>query len=573
MSRSMSYRLVAGLMLIFVSWSFNDPVPLLSTDFSSPLNEVVRLSGSFGELRPNHFHEGIDIKGEVGTPVVAAADGYISRIGVSGNGYGKVLFVRHFNGFTSLYAHLQVFKPDVNTYVRKVQSDRKVFEVDLALEGELFPVRKGELIGYIGMTGSTQGPHLHFEIWDTETGHALNPLLMGVPYEDNIAPLIRQLKVYHLGPGLETLADETIGLTSTPSGARVLQDTLVVGAWRVGFGLKAFDRMDGSHNLNGIYSLDMYADGEKKYAFRMDRIEKQQTRYINAHLDYEEQVQRRNYINKCYVVPGNELDIYQHGDDDTGVVQLSRYKARHIRLVAGDLAGNTSEVSFWVKRGDIPERKPVVYNYVLPHEAESKIQEADMNLYFPGGTFYADLLLDYGSFADSSAGNYSRVHQLRPALTPVHGYFDMAIRPEGLPDALREKAFIGRCDLNNVVINYGGTWESGYLKARLRSFGDFVIMIDQTPPSIRPLNFASRHVLGQSLRFMIRDNVVSGGLQRGLEYSGSIDGEWILMEYDAKNQLLTHVLDRSLERGVHEFRLVVTDAMGNEQVFEKAFSY
>ena len=567
------YRLTVLLCLILISWSFNDPVPLLSTDFSSPLNEVVRLSGSFGELRPNHFHEGIDIKGAVGTPVVAAADGYISRVGVSGNGYGNVLFVRHPNGLTSVYAHLQRFKDPVQQYVRQNQADEKTFELDLTLEQGLFPVRKGELIGYIGLTGSTQGPHLHFEIWETETGHAINPLLMGVSYEDHIAPLLRQVKVYHLGPGLETLADETVSLISRGGVYQTLQDTLVVGAWRVGFGLKAFDQMDGSFNLNGIYSLDMYEDGEKQYAFRMDRLKKEHSRYINAHLDYEEQARKRNYVNKCYIVPGNALEIYRHDSEQAGVVQLSQYKAKHIRLVAGDLAGNTSEISFWVKRGKIPERKPVVYNYVLPHDEASEIREEDMRLYFPEGAFYADLFLKYEALADSSAGNYSRVHQLHPVLTPVHEYFDLAIRPRDLPEELREKAFIGRCDLGSGIINYGGTWEGEYLKARVRSLGDFVVMVDQTSPRIQALNFGARHIPGQTLRFTIRDNIGAGGSQRGLSYTASIDDNWILMEFDAKNNLLTHVLDRSLERGVHEFRLVVTDVMGNQSLFEKTFTY
>lgn len=569
MIKPLFIRVISLVSAILLGWSFNDPEPLISGDFNSPLNESVRLSGSFGELRPNHFHEGIDIKGALGTPIFAAADGYISRIGISGSGYGKALYLSHPNGFTSLYAHMKTFTPAVNDYVREIQFDEQRFELDLSPEKDLFPVRKGDLIGYIGLTGSTQGPHLHFEIRETDSGNAVNPLLMGVPFEDEIPPLMRQLKVYHLGPGLETLQDETLTLVSRNGTYTTLQDTLVIGAWRAGFGLKAFDRMNGSYNLNGLYSLEMYEDGVRVYSFKMDRLQKQESKYINAHLDYEEQVRRRSYFNRCFILPGNDLEIYRHENKPAGVVQLSQYKAKHIRLVAGDLNGNTSELAFWVKRGSVVEREPVSYNYILPHDEESVVQGPDASIGFASGTFYADLFLQYDSFADSSAGHYSLVHSLQPSLTPLHEYFELSIRAEGLPEELREKAFIGRCDLNNVVVNYGGRWKGDFLSAKVKTFGDFVIMTDLTPPEIRPINFSSRHVPGQTLKFKIRDDIAGGGLK----YEGSIDGNWILMEYDAKNNLLTHVLEKELGRGRHELRLLVTDAMGNQAEFKQEFAY
>jgi hypothetical protein len=574
MYKPVLFKVVFLIFSLAISWSFNDPEPLLSRYFSSPLNEPVRLSGSFGELRPNHFHEGIDIKGPLGSPIYASADGFISRIGISGSGYGKALFISHPNGYTSLYAHMKGFTPEVDAYARRVQMEQQRFELDIELQEDVFRVQKGDLIGYIGLTGSTQGPHLHFEIRETDSGNAVNPLLMGVPYTDDIRPLMRQLKIYHLGPGLETLEDETLQLVSRSGEYGTLQDTLVTGAWRVGFGLKAFDRMNGSYNLNGIYSLEMFEDGERVYAFKLDRLQASESGFINAHLDYEEQVRRRSYFNRCFVLPGNELEIYRHRGKNTGIVQLSQYRAKHIRMVAGDLNGNTSELSFWIKRGPVPERQVPVYNYVLPHTGESIIKETDALFRFPESGFYSDMYLNYEAFVDSSEGYYSRIHQLSPALTPIHKAFEIAIKPaETFPEELKDKTFIGRCDLDNVIINYGGTWEKGYLRTRVKSFGDFVIMSDTTPPDIQVINFGTRHSPGQTLRFRIRDNVVGGGSQRGLRYEGSIDGRWVLMEYDAKNNLLTHLLESDLERGTHDFRLKVTDAMDNTRVFEQTFSY
>ena len=574
MYKPVLFRVVFLIFSLGISWSFNDPEPLLSRYFSSPLNESVRLSGSFGELRPNHFHEGIDIKGPLGSPVYASADGFISRIGISGSGYGKALFISHPNGYTSLYAHMKGFTPELDAYTRRVQMEQQRFELDIEVQEDVFRVQKGDLIGYIGLTGSTQGPHLHFEIRETDTDNAVNPLLMGVPYTDDIRPLMRQLKIYHLGPGLETLEDETLQLVSRSGEYVTLQDTLVIGAWRIGFGLKAFDRMNGSYNLNGIYSLEMFEDGERVYAFKLDRLQASESGFINAHLDYEEQVRRRSYFNRCFVLPGNELEIYRHRGKNTGIVQLSQYRAKHIRMVAGDLNGNTSELSFWIKRGSVPERQVPAYNYLLPHDEESVIKEADALLRFPKAGFYSDMYLNYEVFADSSAGYYSRIHQLGPTLTPIHRAFDIAIKPgEDFPLELKDKAFVGRCDLDNVIINYGGNWEKGYLRTRVKSFGDFVIMADTIPPDIQVLNFGARHSPGQTLRFRISDNVTNGGSQRGLSYEGSIDGRWILMEYDVKNNLLTHLLASDMNRGKHSLLLRVTDAMGNSTTLEQDFTY
>lgn len=574
MYKPVLFRVVFLIFSLGISWSFNDPEPLLSRYFSSPLNESVRLSGSFGELRPNHFHEGIDIKGPLGSPVYASADGFISRIGISGSGYGKALFISHPNGYTSLYAHMKGFTPELDAYTRRVQMEQQRFELDIEVQEDVFRVQKGDLIGYIGLTGSTQGPHLHFEIRETDTDNAVNPLLMGVPYTDDIRPLMRQLKIYHLGPGLETLEDETLQLVSRSGEYVTLQDTLVIGAWRIGFGLKAFDRMNGSYNLNGIYSLEMFEDGERVYAFKLDRLQASESGFINAHLDYEEQVRRRSYFNRCFVLPGNELEIYRHRGKNTGIVQLSQYRAKHIRMVAGDLNGNTSELSFWIKRGSVPERQVPAYNYLLPHDEESVIKEADALLRFPKAGFYSDMYLNYEVFADSSAGYYSRIHQLGPTLTPIHRAFDIAIKPgEDFPLELKDKAFVGRCDLDNVIINYGGNWEKGYLRTRVKSFGDFVIMADTIPPDIQVLNIGARHSPGQTLRFRISDNVTNGGSQRGLSYEGSIDGGWILMEYDVKNNLLTHLLASDMNRGTHSLLLRVTDAMGNSTTLEQDFTY
>ena len=166
---------------------------------------TVRLSGTFGELRSNHFHTGIDISsatGSIGQPVFATADGFLDRVKVQESGYGKALYIKHPNGYTTVYAHLDKFSPAVERYVKEVQYKRERFGVDLYPTDGVFQVKKGEQIGNMGNSGSSQGPHLHFEIRRSSNQKALNPLLFGLPILDDVPPAIRNMKVYFLNPNI-----------------------------------------------------------------------------------------------------------------------------------------------------------------------------------------------------------------------------------------------------------------------------------------------------------------------------------------------------------------------------------
>src|SRR3954466_11955597 len=86
--------------------------------FRNPLNIPIFLAGNFGECRPGHFHSGVDIKTQAreNLPVFAAADGYVSRIKMEPGGFGHGLYITHANGYTTLYAHLNNFIPELQKY-------------------------------------------------------------------------------------------------------------------------------------------------------------------------------------------------------------------------------------------------------------------------------------------------------------------------------------------------------------------------------------------------------------------------------------------------------------------------
>ena len=542
--------------------------------FRSPISGTIRLSGTFGELRPNHFHAGIDIKakdGKIGQSLLAAADGYVSRIKMQSGGYGKVLYINHPNGYTTVYAHLHEFDPAVEAYVKKMQKEKESFELELFPQPNQFVFKKGERVGKLGMSGRSYGPHLHFEIRDTRTEKPINPLLFGINVTDNIPPRAHQIKIYSLNDKRETLATKKIDLRKNGKRYSVSKDTVVIGAWRVGLGIKVYDNQNGASNWNGIYSLQMLQDGEPVYDFKMETFAFDETRYINAHLDYEEQVDNKSYFNRCYTLPGNNLSIYDQRIED-GVITLRSGKASKINMIIKDVAGNTSTLQFWVKRGEVKTPDSKNYNYILPYDEDNQIETNGLYLFLKKGTLYENMYLKYSTAIDKSEGVFSSVHQIQDYKTPAHRYFDLGIQPNGLPENLRDKAFLAYCGKSKAPINCGGEWKNEKLQAKVRDFGNYCIMVDTQAPKITPVRFQSNMRGTSKMTFKVEENFETARNLDPFTYKVTVDGQWILMEYDGKNDLLVHRFDGSIPKGKHDIRIEVKDLRGNENVLERSFT-
>ncbi|HHS95510.1 MAG TPA: M23 family metallopeptidase [Phaeodactylibacter sp.] len=564
---------IVGLLCLAFATSDHKEYP--QNYFQSPVDRPIYLSGTFGELRPNHLHAGIDIKaykGKIGQPIYAVADGYVSRIKMQSGSYGKVVYVNHPNGYTSVYAHLHQFTDELEKYVRDMQYRKKSFEVDLFPQKGRFAFRQGEQIGTLGLSGRSYGPHLHFEIRDTKTEKPINPLLFGFKTKDSKAPRIHEVKAYFLNDKRETLQSKTWDTTPTGGTYHLDKDTLLLPAWRVGFGIKTYDHMNGVNNWNGVYAIKMYQDGELRYAFEMETFAFFESRYINAHLDYAEQVSKKSYFNRMYRLPGNRLSIYSPQIND-GVVKLSKRKSSKITFEVEDLAGNTSRLEFWVRRAKVKMPPSKTYNYLLPYDEENIVDNGTLYLYFPKRSLYENLYLQYHSSTDRSTNVYSSVHHVHEYTTPVHRYFDIAIRTQALPDSLRSKAFIAYCAQDNKIYNCGGKWKDGRLQSKVRLLGDYCIMIDDVPPSIKAIHFKKDMRGFRKMSFKVTDNFETAKNIAPFNYEATIDGKWILMEYDAKKDLLTYYFDDKVTKGEHSFRLLVSDDRGNESVFERTFIF
>ncbi|MBK6929382.1 MAG: M23 family metallopeptidase [Saprospirales bacterium] len=535
--------------------------------------ETIRLSGTFGELRSNHFHTGIDISsatGSIGQPIYAAADGFIDRIRVQEGGYGKALYIKHPNGYTTLYAHLDKFSAAVERFVKEAQYKRERFEVDLYPADGAFKVEKGEQIGRMGNTGSSEGPHLHFEIRRSADQKALNPLLFGLPIPDRVPPELRDMKVYILNEQREVLSSLPFPIERRPNGAYgVKGDTVRIPAWRVGFGLKAFDQSTGNtHNKNGLFALTLLANGQPAFQWHAAEIDFDESRYLNAHADYAAHERYGAWFHRCFVLPGDRLSNYAR-TETLGAVPLYKEKPTRITLQASDSYNNISEITFWVLRAEPgPQTRPP-HQFELPFLSENHVDLDGFSLTIPKGALYETLFFQY-SASPPRSGWFAPVHHIHHDAVPLHRYCTLRLRPDNLPESLRPKAVIARIG-NRRPVNCGGKWTGEFLETRVRDFGDYSIVADTTPPTIKPLIFSADMRRKATIALRISDDFRTEGNADGLSYRGTVDGKWILFEYDQKHARLTHRFDGRIAAGQHTLRLAVTDDRGNTAVFERNF--
>jgi len=266
--------------------------------FRSPIDFTPSLSGTFAEIRSGHFHSGIDYRtqGVEGKPLYAAADGFVSRIRISPVGFGKAIYIEHPNGFTTVYAHVRNFAPLIQQYIIKEQYRRESFDVDLYPEPRSMPVKKGEIIAWSGNSGSSSGPHLHFEIRHTHNQNPINPKLFGFNILDDIPPVMQALKIYPANPYTTINGQAQSAVFDLDGGSgrfRLIQNQMINIAGDVAFGIQAFDKQNHSNFRNGIVVLNVFIDEEHVFSYRNDEFAFAETRYVNAVIDYDEFVRNR----------------------------------------------------------------------------------------------------------------------------------------------------------------------------------------------------------------------------------------------------------------------------------------
>ncbi|RZK65833.1 MAG: M23 family metallopeptidase, partial [Pedobacter sp.] len=326
--------ILAGLCYCTNTYSqyFNQP-SYNKNYYSWPVGAVKAIVANFGELRPNHYHMGLDCRTEQveNKPVLAAADGYIAKVKIEPWGFGRALYINHPNGHTTLYAHMNDFYPALEAYVKQQQYALKSWNVFLDIPPTLFPVKQGDQIGFSGNTGGSQGPHVHFEIRDTKTDKVLNPLSMGLPISDNTAPDILRLAVYNRSLSTYEQTPKIYPLKKVNGIYVPVAGNIKINTDKVSFAITGYDRYSGSTNQNGIYQAVLYDNNTPVCGFRMDSISYAETRYLNAHIDYRYRAAGGSYLQHLSRLPGNNGGIYK-SDGKDGVIDLEAEKGHDIRI-------------------------------------------------------------------------------------------------------------------------------------------------------------------------------------------------------------------------------------------------
>lgn len=568
-------RLTFVCLLLFLSNLAKAQPPGVNKSFGSPVTFPIVLSANYGELRVDHFHSGIDIKteGVSGKMILAAESGYVSRISVSPGGFGKALYLSHPNGYSTVYGHLSSFTEELESYIRKHQYQDKTFQINLfPKEGE-FRFSRGEVIGYSGNTGSSLGPHLHFEVRDLKTENPVNPLLFNFMVEDTIPPVFYSVYLYPLT--LESHVDlkgEKKRLEVTHSNGVFSIDEhypITVGGI-IGIGIETSDFLNGARNRCGIYSIELLLDQVPYLYLEMDEFSFNESRYINSHIDYEEKITNNLNIHQTFVAPNNNLSVYKLLKD-RGRLAFFDNENHEITLVIKDAYQNESRLDFHVtsRWNQKIERTAGAYTKIMLPDARNIYQHSGFELDIPPGALYDTLYFTYAR-SPGIAGSYSEVHHVHNELTPVHRYFDIKIVPDSAPLEMKEKLLVALLDKNNEMHPMGGEFSDGAVEARVRNFGRYVVVADTIPPEVAPIApVYNQDLTGKRyLRFRIKDEL--SGIR---SYNGFIDDQWVLFEYDPKNELLFYRFDpeRLKDNRHHELVLTVIDNKKNISVYQGSF--
>ncbi|HNX83918.1 MAG: M23 family metallopeptidase [Bacteroidales bacterium] len=550
--------------------------PSGNVSFVSPLREPPSLSASFAELRADHFHTGLDYRtgGVQGKDVLAIDEGYVYRIAVSPTGFGRALYVRHPSGYSSVYAHLRSFRPDIEEYVRQQQYGRKSFSVSLFPQRNQFQVGRGEVIAWSGNSGGSSGPHLHFEIRDSASEDPVNPLSFGFGVSDRMRPVIDRVILYPLTRGSAVNSSHgNLSLRTVPSDGSygIAAATAPVVYGPVGIGIKCWDTFDNSTNKCGVYTIELLADGLRIFSFKADRFSYSETRYINAHIDYAARAASGEYLHRLHIQPGDRLSMYD-GHVGRGVLRFNDDAEHEIKIIVTDMQKNRSWVTFRVRSASKPPVPPAEINCskVIPWGKAADFTADGIRIHFPAGALYDTLWFNYKTRKNTN-GFLSPVHMVHNETVAVHDRFRLSIRPDTIIAGLENKLCLARISSKGAVSYAGGKFTYGFVSGEMNNLGDYAVTLDTIPPAAK-FSFASGANLSGRSQFTatIRDEF--SGIN---SYEMYVDGEWILAEYDAKNNLLICRPGTSEMKPdtLHKIELRVTDNCGNRNTVASEFRW
>ncbi len=574
---TMKHLLNTLLFMVLGIFAFSQPLAKIDPYYYTvPVKIPVFLAGNFAELRPNHFHGGIDIKtqGKTGIEVDAAADGFVSRITISPAGYGRALYTDHPNGTTTVYGHLESFAPQIDEYIRNIQYQKETFAIDQVVPPGLLPVKKGEPIAKSGNAGSSVGPHLHFEIRRTKEEIMLNPLMFNMPVKDKLKPIVQALMVYPISGESSVSGKQTpqkFEVIKTPNNGDQLKVNQTISVYgEIGFGVQSVDLLDGSPNRCGIYSIKLTVDDHLIYSFKMDEVVINDSKYVNSHMDYALEVRTGQRLYRTWLEPGNKLKIYD-AVEKRGIIEATDGKTHQVNYEISDVYGNTTNLSFKIQSKEVKVTPLPVKGELFKYNKHNQIKDDGIRFSIPEGALYSDVDFQYQK-KPALSKFYSPVFQLHNGLVALHFACPLRIKAVNLPENLQSKVMLAQIDPSTGrIYSATGKYDDGWVEGNIRTLGSYALAVDTEAPKITSLNNGDKKTPKDPtcLKFKVTDNL--SGIEN---FRGTIDGKWVLFEYDLKNNLLSYTFDKTRMKfgGSHQLILEVTDFKGNTSTYKTNFN-
>ncbi len=567
-------RLGLGAFILFSLNLFaQDSLP--KNYFGNPLDIPMTLAGTFGEIRSDHYHTGIDIRtdGHDGLVVRAVAKGYISRIVVSPYGYGNALYITHPNGYISLYGHLSKFNSVISKFVKNKQYTEEKYTQDIAPMPGQFTVDKGDTIAFSGSTGGADGPHLHYEIRNAKNDDPINPLLAGYKVMDKVQPIIKGVALYPLNDS-STINNkhEILYIKAEKVNNKYLlaSDSNINAYGSIGVGISCYDMADSIENRNGPYVKVLKDNGDTIYYTQMNVLNFATIHYVNGHIDYSAMHNRIDTLEYSFLQENDRLKIYKKLINK-GRIYCRTKKNHNLEYCISDYNGNTSTLSFTIQ-GEIKKSK--IYHDTVKFISTAYTDKPfdysgnGMRIQIPAGALFNTMHFRYTMDTAGTHTEISSIYHIQDENVPLSANYTLMLKPKPyLPDSLMKKAVVVRLEGKRKV-SIGGKWDNGYLVTHPKVFGSYVIAIDLYRPIIKPVNVYKDKDMSRdtAMAFEVTDNLSGVGYFRG-----TIDGKWVLMELNPKNNWIYYLFDEKVGKGTHHVKLVASDEVGNTSVYETDF--
>ncbi len=562
MIRSRLFTILAVFTMISSLWS--QTINYDSVSFHPPLKITPVLAANFGELRSNHFHTGIDYKTNrrTGYNIYAIDDGYVSRIKVSPWGYGKAVYIDHYNGLTSVYAHCESFAGEIEELKQDVQHSHQDFAINYYPPKDSLKVRRGQIIAKSGNTGGSTAPHLHFEIRETVSEDALNPLLFNFDIKDTRKPQMRGLKIYSLTDEGYRIPDKSkrFSVYGNQGNYRVRHSHITLPAdfaakkGGLGFAVDAIDQLNAANNICGIHRAYLVVNDDTVFSQNMSRISFFTNRQINTHKDYEEYHRRRKHYQKTFKTKHNELPIYRKLKNN-GIVNVEPGKSYEIAYSCYDTYGNRSSMSFKlsIAEGEQPQQH-VLYKGKNKLYPDTPFLHVDSTHYllFPPHLVYEPT----PRILESKAG----LLRFGSSAIPLDDYFQLMMKVDTTKGS---RWYVKRTNANGYTSALNGNTVKGWIHVDSRNFGLFEPALDTLPPTIRTANFSDgSHVRGRTLVLRIDDD------QSGIaDYDIYIDRKWHLLSWEPKRRAFYFHPPENL-KGKKQVIIRAIDHCGNERTLD-----